>query len=586
MTQVVSPFVVLRVTAASASQSLSWQTTIPDFAFTQGVPETKSIQPYLVNFNLATDTVTLTQGSLAGVTVTGAGLTLTYNGVAPIAANAVPAFRWTATRASTMTLSPLANVRIAAPLPPVPGAWNPARNAQGVIPSSEWQALQYRTWTRWANTNASTVLKPLFDSSGHTLYQLGSNKLDSIFDNFNGAAVKAGGTRAAFYGGGHEGGSTNAIVEFDVLTGMWRIIDYGTKVGVGGMTQEDYVLYADNARSANVGSIYIKPYSRSPTGFAAKVQNSFSFFGWLNCIGPERYSNNPNEVVYANGGTVSSYNSQIPNVQIAFPGDLYGAYDIFPDGKPTPRHTYAGFLYIDDNKLMNITRSTWFANRTTGWISRNNGGRVGQAKPVGELLWSILDGPNNRVLKGGCGSNCSGTVPAYYFYRQGVFIDTTTGAETDSPNLFPASIPQNVLNSGDTFNAAFVAGRRVGWASGTHMATYHLDTGAKVGYEFSAPTGIPMQEGQPSIYAPSLGGVLLFNSNTAKLACTFIATDTMAAPLPNGNIPVTPTVFPLANSVILPQVPLVYTRLWMLEAENVLIYASQFNNDLFVCRMF
>lgn len=481
------------------------------------------------------------------------------------------------------------------------GHWTPQKDGTGKVLASEWAGLPLKEWRQWSNTNMEAVIKPILDAGGYNIYRHGSAGFGGITVGYSGAAIKPGGGEAYFHGGGHEDGSDNTVVKLDTERGTFSIAAYPSKVGVDGYTAEDDQIFALARQSALVDRINIIPYTRSSTGFASKIHMSFSTFQWVECVGPARYVTDPNEVVFPNGGKLLNLYSQ--RVRVVFEDSGGEISDIMPDGRPTSRHTYSGFVWVDNTKLMLAVRSNWWCNLNgTGWRRYPQpGSRVPQTlNKVGEMIWTMYDPATRKVYKGGCGGECHSTTPAYFFYGAMQAINVDTGATTEVNNIRAPSLIAAMLNPGDHYKTFTVAGRKIvhieAWSQYTYvdyvgrqfMNTYDIDTQETRGFEITGNMTQLSNEGNPCIYHPGLSKVYYFDSRSPSLPCRSVSIVPTGTPIA-GLYQAPQTLETFANAASLPVAgnpshsPLIYTRLWLFG--DVIVYCPYAGKDLWVARI-
>lgn len=474
------------------------------------------------------------------------------------------------------------------------GRWTPARDPDGTVPALKFAELPLKTWVEIANTNNQDLLKPIYDSLGETLYQVGSDRYLGKFTNYNGCAIEPGGRKTFFCGGGHVGGSDNSVDEWDTATLSWRIIAHPSKVGRDGFTAEDYQIFADSLRSWD-GTGYIRAYSRSSTGFAAKIAPGFSHYQWLETLGPARFVSDPSEVIFANGDPASAWATHTTGVIDYDPLDG-GFGDILPDHMPTPRHMYSGFTVNNANELLCVTRSIWKCLRDgTGWLKANVAGArnyypAGLA--VGESTWVLDDPVNNRVLRGGCGSNCGQTTPGYFYYGSCIAINKTTLATSNVGGLLPSTLTISQLNMGDTFQMACQVGRLGLWLNSTYASSFNLDTNVAIGYDLTGTYLNWSNEGRVAVHVPALNKILRFDTYAGRvgsqdpLPCFAMDAPANAGPVgPSGRGTLNIAPFAIDASA-LPSAPsiLMYNRIWLYN-NSYLVYVPFGDTNVFICRV-
>lgn len=244
--------------------------------------------------------------------------------------------------------------------------WDPPRAPDGRLYIEDFNALPPNTFVRLAGSHLKTNIDSCYAAVGRASLK---NGVYGSFD-FSGMAWDNAGKRGWAFGGGHATSGSNGVHKLDVTRGKWVPEIYESYPGYNGYTQNDNdflmnstnqnyqkglfnILSGDLSGLHDSGAVrvrsfaqqspqlYRRPFDRSPTGFAVKVQGNPWGTAWVAAPGPEGFVT-----------TQAGYDSIFPDTNNARP-QIHTAWGDLWDGPMCSWHTYFFQAYLPDrNKLI------------------------------------------------------------------------------------------------------------------------------------------------------------------------------------------------------------------------------------------
>ncbi|MBL8027952.1 MAG: T9SS type A sorting domain-containing protein [Fibrobacteres bacterium] len=482
--------------------------------------------------------------------------------------------------------------------------WTPGRDANGIVTAASVALLPVDTWIEVANTKASEQIEPLLISGGYK--PVGSTASMFIYSGMAFDPVKG---KSYLSGGGHSGGGDNGIYSVDFYKMGWEVCAWPSKPGVditleearmyinGSLGGNSYAPNVDTANPSAAGSFYVYPYAKSSTGFAVKLWNSETVWSWCEAVGPEGVRR---------GGQVLFPGGLIHGTQAA--ADYFNAnnklgreslrsknpnYDVLPDGRPTSRHQYNGFIYNPARQeVQSVVRSFTRAKLDgSGWVSLDSGGYASypDGKVHMELTWTAVDDSSGEIWTGGCGSDC--WVSNYMYYRGALVYNPANNTFKDSPRM--NRYEWGAANCGVTWAGLSVLSRGRWLIGASNKATdfwglYNMSTQEKRSLRVTGSPFVSTQsEGNAFVYLSDRDQVWAFDP-TKKLECTVVD---LAAMTPNSLYPGESFDVPaykksIANSNLISiSNTLVYNRLRYWDKEKMLVFVNDHNKNIWVCKV-
>jgi len=481
-------------------------------------------------------------------------------------------------------------------------SWQPTRDVNNAI--TNFSALPERVWVEIPDSQISNQITPLLDATGHTIYKGGDGGVAAVIDSYNGMAWDFTGRRGWAHGGGHALGSDNGVYKLNLDTFKWSIEALPSHPTLE-MAADMGVLYTQGVKNSgqygttdtNAANIRIYPLAESSTGFALMNYLSYTVFSWCEVQGPARYVLRtavatilcPNGVPYTDATARATY-SHLAYAGQALEGPTNQS-DVMPGGKPTARHTYNGIVYLPGSQeILMAVRAYWRCKVDgTGWVLYPDGGRkvYGPTYVNSEGTWTFADEVNNRIVRGGCLSECYQN--NYYFYNFGVYYNPTTGVETATPRLTDSG---SITQAGNLMHHPYKYGRTIGgWMPNGYGWNYNLDSdsnpaaGRKLYYMTGTLYTGDYGEGVSTVAIENLGQLWLFDGPSRIFWSVDLANATPGGP--NNSLQVFTQREKLANNTYVPRGPadLNYTRCTYDPVNQMFIFVTQGTMNTWVCKL-
>jgi hypothetical protein len=264
--------------------------------------------------------------------------------------------------------------------------WNPPRAGDGRLYIEDINALPANTLVRLSGSRLKSNIDSAYAAAGRPSLK---NGVYGSFD-YSGMAWDNSGKRGWAFGGGHATSGSNGIHKLDVTRGKWVPEVYESYPGYNGYTQNDndFLMKSTNenytkglfvVKSGDLSGLhdsgaivvntfteqspqlYVRPFARSSTGFAVKIQGNPWGTAWVEAPGPEGFVT-----------TQSAYDAIFPNPANAR-AQIKTTWGNLWDGPMCSWHTYFFQTYLPDKNMLAYSAygaPNYFVRLNgTGWAS-------------------------------------------------------------------------------------------------------------------------------------------------------------------------------------------------------------------------
>ncbi|MBL8025765.1 MAG: hypothetical protein JNL74_05110 [Fibrobacteres bacterium] len=265
--------------------------------------------------------------------------------------------------------------------------WTPPKSPEGLIYRKDIAALPPNTFVRIANSKLVDNIDTAYKAVGR-----GSVAGTSGTFDYSGMAWDNEGKRGFAFGGGHATTGGNGVHQLDVVKGKWVPAVYESYPGYKGYTQNDadflmkstnesyskglfVVTKGDLSKLHDSGAVvvksfaaqspklYARPFARSSTGFAVKIQGNPWGTAFVEAPGPEGFVT-----------TQAGYDSIFPDTNNARP-QIKTEWGNLWDGPMCSWHSYYFQAYIPKQNMFLVSAygsSYWAYLNGNGWADKND----------------------------------------------------------------------------------------------------------------------------------------------------------------------------------------------------------------------